>query len=183
MKRNWLVCLVVFSLALNLGGVITFAYLRYQNGAVANQRQTSPPLGLRKLSAALDLDQEQRRTIEGFMSEHHRRFSSLRMAMAPKRQELLEELSREPPVWNVIEAKLMELRDLQRKLEEEVLKFCLEIQRHLKPEQKIIFLAYMECRMFPGTSGKGRSCNIGLRSRPGKGLGSGRPGVEPASPQ
>ena len=31
MKRNWLIYLVIFSLALNLGTIGTFAYLRHQD--------------------------------------------------------------------------------------------------------------------------------------------------------
>jgi len=31
MKRNYWICLLVFSLALNLGGLAAFAYLRFQD--------------------------------------------------------------------------------------------------------------------------------------------------------
>ena len=47
MKRNFWICLLVFSLALNLGGLAAFGYLRFQGHREAmtdqNPPATAPP--------------------------------------------------------------------------------------------------------------------------------------------
>lgn len=64
------------------------------------------------------------------------------------------------------------MSDLQVKLEEEALRFCLAYQQHLKPEQKVAFINLMERRMFKGQRGKGRR---GRRWK--KDMGGGRLGL------
>ena len=43
MKRNFWICLLVFSLALNLGGLAAFGYLRFQGHREAMTDQNPPP--------------------------------------------------------------------------------------------------------------------------------------------
>ena len=51
MKRNWLLYLVIFSLALNFGTIATLVYLRYQDKAQRLSQEIPPPMAMRALWA------------------------------------------------------------------------------------------------------------------------------------
>ena len=55
-----------------------------------------------------------------------------------------------------MQAKIKEVSALQGKLEEEVLRFSLTFQEHLKPEQGAAFIAFMERRLPGAPGGQGR---------------------------
>jgi hypothetical protein len=75
--------------------------------------------------------------------------------------------------WPDIQEKVREVSALQGKLEEEVLRFSLDFQEHLKPEQRTAFLASVERRM-PNVQGrKGRRSP---RWEKGKGVGTAQAG-------
>ena len=58
--------------------------------------------------------------------------------------------------WPAIQAKIKEVSVLQGKLEEEVLRFSLAFQEHLKPGQRAAFIGFMERRMASAPGGRGR---------------------------
>jgi Spy/CpxP family protein refolding chaperone len=150
MKRDWLLYLVIFSLALNLGTIGTFAYLRYQDrrqAAARVEREMPPPLPVGEMWRHLNLDQEQRQHLGRLMPEHLQRVRTLRAELAAKRQELFTLLrTEEPPAWPAIQAKIREISELQGKLEEEVIRHLLEVRNQLKPEQKAAFAHLLEQR-------------------------------------
>ena len=81
-------------------------------------------------------------------------------------------------VWPGIQAKVREGAALQGKLEEEVLRFSLDFQEHLKPEQRAAFITFVERRMPGVQGGKGRRLSqVGERQG-----GWGAPGCEPCGP-
>ncbi len=177
MKRDWLLYLVIFSLALNLGTIGTFAYLRYQDQRVAAVGPPPPPLPMRELWRHLNLEEEQRQALRSLLPEHRQRVRAWRAKLAQKRQELFT-LIKEGAAEAAIPAKIREISQLQGNLEEEVVRFLLEVQKHLKPEQKTAFLALMERRLLPAPGGRGRPCG-----RPGGPPGPGRgPGQGPGPP-
>ncbi len=119
MKRDWLLYLVLFSLALNVGTIGTLAYVRYQDRreAAVKQEREPPPLPLREMWRCLNLDQEQRQYLRQRAPEHFRRVRAIRSDLAEKRQELLALLrAEEPPAWPAVQAKVREISDLQGKL-------------------------------------------------------------------
>ena len=77
MKRNYWICLLVFSLALNLGGLAAFGYLRLQGHGEAMTGQGPPPPP-REIWRTLNLEAEQRRVLENLLPEHRRRVRDLR---------------------------------------------------------------------------------------------------------
>lgn len=177
MKRDWLLYLVIFSLALNLGTIGTFAYLRYQDQRVAAVGPPPPPLPMRELWRHLKLEGEQRQALRSLLPEHRQRVRACRAELAQKRQELFT-LIKEGAPEAAIPGKIREISQLQGNLEEEVVRFLLEVQKHLKPEQKAAFLALMERRLLPAPGGRGRPCR-----RPGGPPGPGRgPGRGPGPP-
>jgi len=170
MKRNYWICLLVFSLALNLGGLGTFAYLRYQDRGSRGERAQMQPF--REMWGPLNLEPGQKQALGSLLPEHRRRVRELRRELAGKRRYLFDLTKQGASAWPAIQGKIREVSDLQVRLEEEVLRFCLECQEHLKPEQKVAFINLMERRMFNGQGGKGR---MGPKWK--KDMGGGRPGL------
>jgi Spy/CpxP family protein refolding chaperone len=147
MKRDWLLYLVIFSLALNFGTIGAFAYWRYQNQQAPSAKTAPGPMGLRDLRLALKLDQEQRQTLHRLAPEHRRRVDLLRREMMGKRQELFDLLKGEKPDWSAVQAKIREISAQQGRLEEEVVQFLLECKKHLRPEQQTAFVSLVERRL------------------------------------
>ena len=90
------------------------------------------------------------------LPEHRRRIRDLRAELAQKRFELFEMTKEGTAVWPAIQEKVREVSVLQGKLEEEVLRFSLAFQEHLKPEQKAAFITFMERRLPGARGGQGR---------------------------
>ena len=184
MKRNWLLYLVIFSLALNLGTIGTVVYLRYQDQKASPPKAGLGPLGLRELWLRLNLDAEQRQVLRKLGPDHRRRVAARRQELMQKRQELFDLLKGQAPEWSAIQAKIQELSAQQGKLEEEVARFLLECKKHLKPEQQAAFVDLVDRRLRhprmapcdpmgpPGGPGKGRGM--------GMGPGPGAPGPPPS---
>jgi Spy/CpxP family protein refolding chaperone len=179
MKRNFWICLLVFSLALNLGGLAAFGYLRLQGHGEAITGQGPLPPPPQEIWRTLNLGTEQRRVLESLLPEHRRRVRDLRAELAQKRFELFDMIKEGAAAWPGIQEKVKEVSALQGKLEEEVLRFSLAFQGHLKPEQRAAFITFVERRMTNLQGGKGR---MGPPWK--KGMGGGSPGLPgPAVPE
>jgi Spy/CpxP family protein refolding chaperone len=178
MKRNFWIYLLVFSLALNLGGMVGFGYLRYHGHREALTDQNPPPQSLREIWRTLNLEAEQRRVLESLLPEHRRRVRDLRAELAQKRFELFEMIKEGAVAWPGIQEKVKEVSTLQGKLEEEVLRFSLAFQEHLKPKQRTAFITFLERRMPSVQGGKGPRS-----PKWKKGVGAGAPqAAEPCGP-
>lgn len=173
MKRNWLLYLVIFSLALNFGTIGAFVYLRYQD---RGQRlyHGIPPLPMRALWGALKLEDSQRQALRGLLPEHRGKIAEIRNALFLKRQALFDLLKGETPDMPEVRAKIGEISALQGELEEEQIRFLLEIRKGLKPEQKVAFLDLIQGRLNQALAG---AC--GPPGWPGPGMG---PGMGPGKP-
>jgi Spy/CpxP family protein refolding chaperone len=177
MKRNYWICLLVFSLALNLGGLATFAYMRYQDRA--SIREPMQLQTFREMWGPLNLEPGQQQALGSLLPEHRHRVRDLRAELAQKRFELFEMTKEGTAAWPAIQVKVREVSALQGNLEEEVLRFSLAFQEHLKPEQRAAFIAFIERRMPDAQGGKGR---MGPRWK--KEMGGGRPRLaDPAVPK
>ena len=126
----------------------------------------------------LNLEPEQHRALEDLLPEHRRRVRDLRTELAQKRFELFEMVKEGTAAWPAIQEKVKEVSALQGKLEEEVLRFSLAFQEHLKPEQRAAFITFMERRMPNVQGGKGRRSPRWKRD-----MGAGAPqAAEPCGP-
>lgn len=182
MKRNWLLYLVIFSLALNFGTIGTFAYLRNRDQSAGRSQQIPPPLAMQELWKGLNLDASQRRAARGMFLEHRARVAKLRGELFQKRQELFEQLKGEAPALAVLKAKIGEISALQGQLEEELVGHLLEFRKHLKPEQRATFLDLVQTRMDKAMGGPcGPRGGHGPRRGPWMGRGPGL-GPEPPPP-
>jgi Spy/CpxP family protein refolding chaperone len=165
-KRDWLIYLVMFSLALNLGTIGTIAYLRYQD----HQKPTAgppPPLLPKSLWRELKLDESQRQTLRRLFPEHHQKVKAVRQELTQQRQELFDLIKAEATPWSAIQAKVQEISALQGSLEEEMARFMLEFRKNLNPEQHVAFLKLVQTRLGCGPEG---ACPPGGRRR-GPGMG------------
>ncbi len=180
MNRNWLLYLVIFSLALNFGTIGTFVYLRYQDqkeGAAG----MPPPMHMRELWGALKMDDPQRQALHRLFPEHRRKVMAMRQEMAQKRRELFELLKDEATPWEAVQTKVREISNLQGSLEEELVRHLLEFKKILKPEQYAAFWALMEPRLVRPLDGMGPGGGRGMGPGGGRGMGPGGPGGPPAA--
>ncbi len=174
MKRDWRIYVVMFSLALNLGTIGTFAYLRYQDRQklAAGPPPPPPPLLMKSLWRDLKLDDTQRQTLRRLFPEHHQKVRAIRDELAQKRQELFELIKSDSTPWSAIQAKIREISALQGSLEEEMARFMLEFKKNLTPEQHTAFLNLLQTRLGcgpPGACGPGGGPGEGRRR--GHGMG------------
>jgi Spy/CpxP family protein refolding chaperone len=174
-KKNWLLYLVIFSLALNFGTIGTLVYLRYQEHRPPGLAEP-PPLPLRALWGELRLDQAQRQALRGLFPEHHRKVLALRQELGQKRQEFFELMKSEAPSWEAIRGKVKEISSLQGSLEEEMARFLLELKKNLRPEQQAAFVSKMQARLGCEAGGPGGACGpLGPGNGPRRGgMGMGR---------
>ena len=145
MKRNFWVGLLVFSLALNLGGLATYAYMHYQDRG--SWREPTQLQRFQGMWGSFNLEPGQKQALDNLLPEHRHRVRGLRDQLSQKRWELCEMAKEGTRAWPAMQAKVKEVSALQGQLEEEVLRFCLAFQEHLKPEQKAAFITFMERRM------------------------------------
>lgn len=188
MSRQWLKYLLIFSLSINVGGVATFLYSRFQNWQPPISNQEAPSPALKELVTLLNLDPEQREMFQKIFSTHRQNMQVWHREIELKRQELLTLLKDGNSSWPDFQAKLEELRDLQFKAEEASLRFFLELRQDLKPDQREACNNFMECRLLKGKGDKGEWCRArGIRPQGrGKRRGSAvpsQPPTEPGKPQ
>ena len=147
MKPNWLLYLVIFSLALNFGTIGAFAYLRYQDRDQWAYHGMPPSPPMRALWGALKLEDSQRQALRGMLPEHRGKIAEIHSALFLKRQELFALLKGEAPSNAEVRAKIGEISTLQGELEEEEVRFLLEVRKELKPAQKAAFLDLIQRRL------------------------------------
>jgi Spy/CpxP family protein refolding chaperone len=176
-KRNWLLYLVIFSLALNLGTLGAFLYLRYQDQTMVGLREFKPPLPMRELWRSLNLAEEQRRALRELVPEHRRRVVGLREDLARKRLELFELIKGEAPPQSAVQVKVREISGLQGGLEEEMVRFLLEFKKHLQPQQQAAMAELMQQRLCGALD-----CPPMGPHPPGRGGRMGRGPMEPKGP-
>jgi len=174
MKRNWLIYLVIFSLALNLGTIGTFAYLRYQDQQEKAVARATPPLPLRSLWRELNLDSSQRQALRDLFPEHRRKVGEIREELAQKRQELFTLIQTDATSMSAIRAKVQEISALQGSLEEEMVRFMLTFRKNLNPQQQAAFLSRLQTHLCGSDSACGPlGPGFGRHRGPGRGMGHG----------
>jgi Spy/CpxP family protein refolding chaperone len=163
-KRDWLIYLLMFSLALNLGTVGTIVYLRYQD----HPQVAAGPAPPKSLWRELKMDESQRQALRRLFPEHHQQVKAIRQELAQKRQELFDLIKAEATPWSAIQAKVQEISALQGSLEQEMARFMLEFKKNLNPEQHAAFLNLVQTRLGCGPEG---ACGPGDGRRRGPGMG------------
>ncbi|MEJ2673037.1 MAG: periplasmic heavy metal sensor [Deltaproteobacteria bacterium] len=179
MKRNWLLYLVIFSLALNLGTIGTFAYLRAQDQKERASSHPPPPLPMRALWQELNLNKSQRQALRSLGPQHHRRVLKIRRELAQKRQELFNLIQGKDTPVSAIRAKVRGISALQGSLEQEMVRFLLALKNNLNPQQQAVFLSRLQTRL----CGSRGACGMGPGFRGHRGHGMGPPGPPGSGPR
>jgi Spy/CpxP family protein refolding chaperone len=162
MNRNWLLYLMIFSLALNVGAIGTFAYLYWHGPPGPPPPEAGPPMPFRHLLRKLNLDQQQRQTLKAMAPVHWHKVRGLEEELLQERQELFALIKQENlPEWPSVEAKIKEINNLQLQLEEEKVHHLLDIQKNLRPEQRQVLITQLEKRL-PQCCGPGRDRGRGM---------------------
>jgi len=181
-KRDWLKYVVIFSLALNVGTIGTFAYLRHQDQQQKVMAQSTPPLPLRSLWRELNLDNSQRQALHGLFPEHRRKVGEIKQELAQERQELFSLIQNDATPMSAIQAKVKEISTLQGSLEEEMVRFMLVFRKTLNPQQQTALLSKVQTHLCgpegacgPRDPGFGRHRGSGKGQGRGRGLGPGPP--------
>jgi len=170
MKRNWLLYLVIFSLALNIGTIGALVYGRWQHPAGAPVDRAGG--GLLRLLHSLELDEPQKEMLRQRYPSHRAQINALRQQIATERQRLMELLSQPSPQEGEMAAQITVINNLQNALEQELARFLVELKQNLRPEQQEVLLQHVRQRL----------CDPRYCQPPGehpRGRGGPRPAPEP----
>jgi Spy/CpxP family protein refolding chaperone len=182
MRRDWLLYLVIFSVALNVGTIGTFAYLHWHGRPGPPPSPETAPMPFRHLLKQLDLDSQQRQTLRAMAPEHRRRVRGLEQDLLQQRQELFGLIRQEEvPEWPPVQAKIQQIGGLQTQLEEEKVHHLLDIQKNLRPDQRLVLITQLEKRL-PKCCGNGQGRGLMKRMRRGQGFHGGPPPGPPGAP-
>lgn len=183
MRRDWLLYLVICSLALNLGTIGTFAYLYWQRPPGPPPPLEGVPIPFHQLLRDLNLDAQQRQTLKALAPEHWRKVREFQDELAQERQTLVTLFKQgNLPDWPSVQAKVKEISTLQCQLEEEKVHHLLEIQKNLRPDQRQVLVTQLEKRVAQCCEpGRGRGRGMMRRQR-GPGQGYGPQGPPPGPP-
>ncbi len=144
MKRPWLLYLLIFSLALNVGTVGALLYLR-------SQAPPGPPApaghGFLRLLHSLDLDKQQQEFLRQTYPAHRQQILQLRQEIANQRQRLFEMLRQAQPSEADIAAQITAVNNLQNALEQELAQYLLKVKQHLRPDQQDLLMEHVRRRL------------------------------------
>jgi Spy/CpxP family protein refolding chaperone len=177
MKRDWLLYLMIFSLALNAGAIGTFGYLYWQGPQGAPPPPSAAPLPFRQLLREINLDPQQRQALKAMAPEHWHKVRGLEQELLQQRQELFGLIKQDNlPEWPPVEAKIKEINNLQLQLEEEKVHHLMDVQKNLRPDQRQVLITQLEKRL-PQCCGPGQGRGRGMmRHMRGFGHNQGHPG-------
>ncbi len=146
MKRNWLLYLVIFSLALNFGtiGALVYGRWQYQPLTPAPERGGA---GFLRLLHSLELDPQQKEQLQQSYPSHRQQLSVLRRQIAAERERLFTLLSQPQPQEAEIAAQITAINNLQNALEQEMARFLLAFKQNLRPAQQEILLQHVQRRL------------------------------------
>jgi Spy/CpxP family protein refolding chaperone len=136
MKKNWLLSMVIFSLALNFGTIGALIYFRLLEKPALSHMARPPEGGLRKLIHSLDLDEQQKQALQPRFPQHLLETMELRRQLAQERVQLFQLLQAEQPDEALISAKLKEISEQQNNLENRMVSFILDTKKILRPDQQ-----------------------------------------------
>jgi Spy/CpxP family protein refolding chaperone len=156
MKKNWLVYLVIFSLALNLGTLGAFIYFRLQPPPEPLlEREGRPPGGFMEFLRSLNLDPEQQKLLKANFPAHRQQIKELRQQLNQQRQKLYEYINQPQPNESEIAAQITHINNIQNALEQEMARFLLQVKQNLRPEQQELLLQRVGQRLCgPGFCGR-----------------------------
>ncbi len=143
MRHNLKTLAIIFSVVLNLAFIGCYLYHRWGSSPLANCQLTQG----HPLYEQLDLSPGQ---LQKFKASHYRFHAFVKeqgRKIKARQLELVALLSRDKPDRRLIEAKLVEIQTLQRRMQAKVIDHLLAMSRMFTPEQRGKFFTLIEERI------------------------------------
>ncbi|MBM4289192.1 MAG: periplasmic heavy metal sensor [Deltaproteobacteria bacterium] len=170
MRRDWLLYLVIFSLALNFGTIGALVYFRYQPPAASPEVVAPPPReGFFRFLESLELDQDQKHFLRQRVPSHRQELRALHRQLDQQRRQLFELLKQSQPDETVVNAQIRAIAGSQGNVEQEMARFLLEFKDRLRPQQQEMLLQRVGQRLC------GPACGPPGERRQGRGRWGGPP--------
>ena len=184
MRRDWLLYLVIFTLALNLGTIGTLAYLYWRGQPGPPPPPGAAPVPFHHLMKELGLDSQQRQALWAMAPEHWQKVGCLKQILCSIARNCAPSSSRRRLPsgrrWRPGSGKSAGSR---RNWKRRRCTICWNREKNLQPDQRQVLISQLEKRL-PEWCGGGPDRGRGMMRRPcGKAEGFGPPGPSPRTCQ
>jgi Spy/CpxP family protein refolding chaperone len=146
MKSKWLTIVLILSLAINAGVLVSMGYHYYVNASTSSTAPCPMSPGDSHLYQSLGLSNTQLAKIDPLAREFHGRIAELGVAMEGKKELLLNLLAKDGDPAS-IENLRREMAGIQDEIQKEVIMHITELKKILNPDQQQRFFDLMRQSM------------------------------------
>jgi Spy/CpxP family protein refolding chaperone len=146
MRSKWLVLILILSLAINAGVLVSMGYHYYVNASAPSTAPCPMSPGDSHLYQSLGLSKAQLSKIEPLAQKFHSRLAELGVAMEGKRELLVDLLAKDRDPAS-IENLRREMANIQDEIQKGVITHITELKKILDPDQQQRFFDLMRQSM------------------------------------
>ncbi len=146
MRSKWLVLILILSLAINAGVLVSMGYHYYVNASTPSTAPCPMSPGDSHLYQSLGLSKVQLSKMEPLAQEFHARLSELGARMEEKKETLTDLLQKDSDPAS-IENLRKEMAGIQDEIQKEVIVHIMESKKILDPQQQLRFFDLMRQNM------------------------------------
>jgi Spy/CpxP family protein refolding chaperone len=146
MKSKWLTVVLVLSLAINAGVLVSMGYHYYFSASTKTLAPCPMSPGDSHLYQSLGLSNLQLAKMEPLAQKFHGRLAELGSAMKEKKETLIDLLQKDSDPAS-IEALRKEMAGIQDEIQKEVITHITELKKMLDPDQQQRFFSLMRQSM------------------------------------
>jgi len=146
MKSKWLTVILVLSLAINAGVLVSMGYHYYVNASTPSTAPCPMSPGDSHLYQSLGLSKVQLSKMEPLAQKFHARLAELGVLMEEKKETLTDLLQKDSDPAS-IEALRKEMAGIQDEIQKEVITHITELKKILDPQQQQRFFDLMRQNM------------------------------------
>jgi Spy/CpxP family protein refolding chaperone len=146
MRSKWLVLILILSLAINAGVLVSMGYHYYVNASTSSTAPCPMSPGDSHLYQSLGLSKAQLSKMEPLAQKFHSRLTELGAAMERKRELLLDLLAKDRDPAS-IENLRREMANIQDEIQKGVITHITELKKILDPDQQQRFFDLMRQSM------------------------------------
>ena len=146
MKSKWLTVVLVLSLAINAGVLVSMGYHYYVNASTPSTAPCPMSPGDSHLYQSLGLSKVQLSKMEPLAQKFHARLAELGVLMEEKKETLTDLLQKDSDPAS-IEALRKEMAGIQDEIQKEVITHITELKKILDPQQQQRFFDLMRQNM------------------------------------
>jgi Spy/CpxP family protein refolding chaperone len=146
MKHKWLTVVLILSLAINAGVLVSMGYHYYVNASTPSSAPCPMSPGDSHLYQSLGLSKVQLSKMEPLAQKFHARLAELGVLMEEKKETLTDLLQKDSDPAS-IEALRKEMAGIQDEIQKEVIVHIMESKKILDPQQQQRFFDLMRQNM------------------------------------